>query len=222
MADTPANTPNTQKPTKSTKPTKPTKPTKSTKSTKSTKPTKPTKRKTNVPSHQLAKKKTKTKRHHAQPETPSPPSPPLSSTIVHEKNTEAIAIHTKRIVGEGAHHIWIHMVGTGNVTVGLVMQKMEELQLILDNISKKPCVQFTFVFDFRALYDFADYATLFKFGKFMKTNQPLFESRLRVTYLLLRYWSWKATVKMMFAVFPPTKEVVYTLPDQIDRALCNG
>lgn len=131
-----------------------------------------------------------------------------------------IQISTKRIVGEDKHHVWIHMVGTGEVRVDLVMEKMEELQDIMDNIEKKPCLQFTFVFDFRTLDDFADYSTIFKFGAFMKRNQDLFERRLRKSYLLLRYWTWRATVRLLFAAFRPTKPVEYEIPEDIDQAIC--
>ena len=131
-----------------------------------------------------------------------------------------IRITTKRIVGEGKHHVWIHMVGTGEVRVDLVMKKMEELQDIMDNIKKNPCLQFTFVFDFRTLDDFADYSTIFKFGAFMKRNQDLFERRLRKSYLLLRYWTWRATVRLLFAAFRPTKPVEYDIPKDIDQAIC--
>ena len=137
-----------------------------------------------------------------------------------EKNMQYLEIHTKRILGEGQHHVWIHMVGKGNVKMEYVMEKMEELQDILDNMEQVPCLQFTFVFDFRNLYDFADYATLYKFGAFMKRNKVLFETRLRMSYLLLRYWTWRATVKTLFFAFPPTKDVEYELPEEIDQALC--
>ena len=139
-----------------------------------------------------------------------------------EKDIQDIRISTKQILGEGKHHVWIHMVGRGNVQMPYVMEKMAELQDILDNIDKVPCMQFTFVFDFRNLYDFADYATLYKFGAFMNRNKQFFEKRLRMSYLLLRYWTWRATVKTLFFAFPPTKEVLYELPEDIDQALCKS
>jgi ACT domain-containing protein len=141
---------------------------------------------------------------------------------VDEKNMQDIQIRVRRISGEGQHHVWIHMVGKGNVRMEYVMEKMEELQKHLDNIAKKPMLQFTFVFDFRHLYDFADFATLYKFGAFMNKNKQLFERRLRMSYLLLRYWTWRASVKTLFFAFPPTKEVEYEIPEDIDTALCNS
>jgi hypothetical protein len=139
-----------------------------------------------------------------------------------EKKSQTLNIYTKRILGEGKHHVWIHMVGRGNVTVDLVMEKMTELQDILDNIKQKPCLQFTFVFDFRTLYDFADYATLKKFSTFMRHNQDFFEERLRLSYLLLRYWIWRTAVKGLFLLARPTREVRYEIPPEIDQALCNS
>lgn len=151
------------------------------------------------------------------------PTQCLQSTPKKQKqNQEDIEIFTKKIVGEGEHHIWIHMVGRGNVTVDLVVQKMDELQDILDNMAKVACLQFTFVFDFRTLHDFADYSTIYKFGSFMKKNQDFFETRLRRSYLLLRYWSWRLTVKTLFSFFKPTKPVLYEIPTDVDQALCKN
>jgi hypothetical protein len=146
----------------------------------------------------------------------------VKNAKVDEKNMQDLQIYTKRISGEGRHHVWIHMVGRGNVKMEYVMEKMDELQDILDNMEKVPMLQFTFVFDFRKLYDFADYSTLYKFGAFMKRNKNLFETRLRMSYLLLRYWTWRATVKTLFFAFPPTKEVEYQIPDEIDHALVSS
>lgn len=181
------------------------KPIKSKKSSKfkSTKSAKPTKRKATSP-----------------PKQPSS-SKASSKTSNKLRRTEKIEIHTKRIVGEGRHHVWIHMIGRGCVTVDLVMDKMDELQDILDNMGKVPALQFTFVFDFRDLQDFVDKSTIFKFGAFMKRNTTFFEDRLRKSYLLLKNWSWRMTVKALFFVFPPTKDVLYDLPEEIDHALTN-
>lgn len=145
---------------------------------------------------------------------------PTNPTMVKANDSEQIHIHTKRIVGEGKHHVWIHVIGKGKVTLKLVMDKMEELQDILDNMGNVAGLQFTFVFDFRELEDFANYSTIYKFGAFMKRNKHFFEDRLRMSYLLLRKWQWRLTVKTLFAVFPPTKEVEYELPADIDDALC--
>lgn len=147
------------------------------------------------------------------------PSKNTMSEIKQPADQADIKISTKRIVGE-KHHVYIRMVGTGKVRVELVMKKMEELQDIINNIDTKPCLQFTFVFDFRLLDDFADYSSLFKFGVFMQRNQDLFERRLRKSYLLLRYWTWRATVRLLFAAFRPTKPVEYEIDENIDRAIC--
>lgn len=130
-----------------------------------------------------------------------------------------IKIHTKRLVGS-KNHVYIHMVGTGKVKLELVLEKMKELQEIMDNIETKPNLQFTFIFDFRNLMDFVDYQTIFKFGKFMNQNKPLFDKRLRKSHLLLKYWSWRATVKLLFMAFPPTKEVDFNIDEKIDEAIC--
>ena len=90
----------------------------------------------------------------------------------------------------------------------------------MDNIKTKPNLQFTFIFDFRNLIDFVDYQTIFKFGKFMNQNKPFFETRLCKSHLLLKYWSWRATVKLLFVAFPPTKEVDFNIDDDIDNAIC--
>lgn len=131
---------------------------------------------------------------------------------------QEIVITTKKINKE-KHHVWIYMKGKGNVRLEYVMEKIDELQDILNNIDKVPLLQFTFVFDFRLLFDFADFKTLYKFGAFMQHNKSLFERRLRLSYLLLRYWSWKATVKTLFFAFPPTKPVKYKIPQNIDKVL---
>ena len=147
------------------------------------------------------KKKQVTKNHDLDPDRPE------------------IKICTKRLVDE-KNHVFIHMIGTGRVKLDLVLQKMKELQEIMDNIETKPHLQFTFIFDFRNLMDFVDYQTVFKFGKFMNDNKPLFEKRLRRSHLLLKYWSWRATVKLLFMAFPPTKEVVFDIDENIDEAIC--
>ena len=139
------------------------------------------------------------------------------SKQIHKKPN--IQIHTKRLVGS-KNHVYIHMVGTGEVKLDLVLEKMKELQEIMDNIKTKPNLQFTFIFDFRNLIDFVDYQTIFKFGKFMNDNKPFFETRLRKSHLLLKYWSWRATVKLLFVAFPPTKEVDFSINEDIDNAIC--
>ena len=136
-----------------------------------------------------------------------------------DPNKPDIQIYTKRLVGS-KNHVYIHMVGTGKVKLELVLEKMKELQDIMDNIKTKKNLQFTFIFDFRNLIDFVDYSTIFKFGKFMNQNKPFFETRLRKSHLLLKYWSWRATVKLLFVAFPPTKEVDFNIDQDIDNAIC--
>lgn len=147
------------------------------------------------------------------------PSKNTMSEVKQPADQADIQITTKRIVGD-KHHVYIRMVGTGKVRVELVMKKMDELQDIMNNIDTKPCLQFTFVFDFRNLRDFTDYSTIRQFGGFMLRNKGLFERRLRKSYLLLRYWTWRATVRLLFAAFRPTKPVEYEIEENIDRALC--
>lgn len=145
---------------------------------------------------------------------------PTEASMQQSDGVGGITISTKRIVGESKNHVWIYMKGTGIVNLDLVMAKMDELQEILDSIQDIPSMQFTFAFDFRLLEDFCDYNTLFKFGAFMKRNQELFEERLHMSYLLLRKWTWRAVVKLLFTAFPPTKPVEFTIPSDIDDAIC--
>lgn len=147
-------------------------------------------------------------------------TPTTEASVQQSHDVNEITISTKRIVGESKNHVWIYMKGTGVVNLDLVMMKMDELQEILDSIQDIPMMQFTFVFNFRSLEDFCDYKTLFKFGAFMKRNQELFEERLHLSYLLLRKWTWRAVVKLLFAAFPPTKPVEFTIPSDVDEAIC--
>ena len=146
--------------------------------------------------------------------------PPTEVSVQQNHGKGEITISTKRIIGESKNHVWIYMKGTGVVDLDLVMTKMEELQEILDSVQDIPMMQFTFAFDFRSLEDFCDYKTLFKFGAFMKRNQELFEERLHLSYLLLRKWTWRAVIKILFAAFPPTKPVEFAIPSDIDEAIC--
>lgn len=132
---------------------------------------------------------------------------------------EDIRIYTK-IINGNKNHVWVHMIGTGSVTLKLVMDKMDELQVILNNMSKVPDLRFTFIFDFRELQEFAELETLKKFGSFMNRNKPLFENKLNQSYLLLRRFLWRAVVKALFFIYKPTKPVDFELPDEIDQALC--
>lgn len=145
---------------------------------------------------------------------------PTKASVQENHGEGEITISTKRIVGESKNHVWIYMKGTGVVNLDLVMAKMDELQEILDSIQDIPLMQFTFAFDFRSLEDFCDYKTLFKFGAFMKRNHELFEERLRMSYLLLRKWTWRAVVQLLFAAFPPTKPVEFSIPSDVDEAIC--
>lgn len=131
-----------------------------------------------------------------------------------------IIVQTKTFKTE-PRHVWIQMIGKGTVTLELVEAKMVELQRILDRIRTKPCLQFTFVFDFRTLDNFADYESLKRFSKFMDRNKSLFESRLRLSYLLLRKWLWRTAVKTLLFFSPNVKEIEYTIPKEIDRKLGN-
>jgi hypothetical protein len=141
------------------------------------------------------------------------------NSIEENLNREDIRIDTK-IINNQQNHVWIHMVGTGSVTLKLVMEKMDDLQNILDNMAQVPDLKFTFVFDFRMLDEFAELATLKKFGSFMKFNQPLFERKLNQSYLLLRKFIWRMVVKTLFTFYRPTQPVEFDIPPEIDKALC--
>lgn len=140
---------------------------------------------------------------------------PIKPTL--PKRNGNIEISTKTI--ESKNHVWLHMVGTGVVNMNLVVEKMAELQDILDNMARVKDLEFTMVFDFRNLQDFCDRETIMQFADFMKHNKPVFESKLRLSYLLLRKLLWKWVVQVLLFVSPPTKTIEYELPEDIDEAL---